>query len=259
MMVGVILFYVSRRTEEKIRAILSVEASTVSELEELYSRVTEEAGKGYFGVKCKLYGTVECDKPLTSELAKKRCVYYKMRVEREWEEERTERRRDKHGNVYYETVTHRGSDVVAENIRSVDFWLRNHTGRIHIYPDGAEFDAQKVYEKFEPAESIHAGRITIGSISIVIPAPLEGRRTIGYRSTESIIPVDRPAFILGWASDERGELAVQRPREEGFFIISYKSEREYISSLHKKRRNLIIGGTVAFLIGILLIIMGFLI
>jgi len=75
------------RSERHQEVILTEKSAfTAKALKDLYDSVKEEVGKGYFGHTVEVKGKIECGKPLTSELTKEECVFYKTEVERKYEE-----------------------------------------------------------------------------------------------------------------------------------------------------------------------------
>ena len=44
---------------------------------------------------------------------------------------------------------HERSETLASNVRATPFFVEEGTGRVRVTPDGAEVDAQRVYDQFE--------------------------------------------------------------------------------------------------------------
>jgi hypothetical protein len=224
LVVAGVLLLIRRSRQSKLRRITGTETSTAKELAELASSVSQElGGRTGFSQAAEVKGLAKCDSPLTSEVASQSCVYYDMRVTREYEE------------TYYETdsqsgrrvqKTRRSSDTVAQNSQRVSFWVEDRTGRIKVDPSGADLDSVQVVDRFEPAPS--GGTISFGGfaldVGVLALGTGSGTRTLGYRFRESILPVDRQVYVLGEATDSPGELTIQAPRDKGRpFIISLKS------------------------------------
>ncbi len=184
--------------------------------------INEELGQtGGFKQQVEVKGMIACDSPLTGELSKQPCVYYDMKVEERYEE--TYWDKDANGNQVRKTRT--GKTTVSSNTQKVAFQIKDDTGKITINPNGAEIDAIKVVDKYEPH---NANQTTISFGEFQLNLSGEGgddRKILGYEYTESILPLDRKAYVIGLASDTSGELAIQQPTEKGKpFIITLKSE-----------------------------------
>jgi hypothetical protein len=180
-------------------------------------------------------------------------VQYSMRVTREYEEEYWET--DSEGRRVRRT--RRGSETVASNSRSVPFFVRDSSGKIRVIPEGASFVAEKSVSRFEPGET-HGDQLRIGSLNIAIGALGSGRRTIGYRYEEDLVPVGKDIYVLGEANDRGGALAVSKPeRKDAKFIISLKSEEQLVRGAKGAVTGLGIGAIAALAVGAVLVVLNF--
>jgi hypothetical protein len=248
--VAVALFVGYSFQGKKLYQMKSTETSQAGELQEISASVAKDIGAGSFNQITEVKGTVQCGSPLISELAKADCVYYAMRVTREYEE--TYWDTDSNGNRVQRT--RRGGDTVAQNTRSVPFYVRDESGTIKVNPEGASYVTEKAYSRFEPGEasgqSLRIGGLTINLGGIIGNT---NRRTIGYRYEEDIIPLNRDVYVLGEAADASGELCLQKPSGKGKkFIISVKSEEELIRGAKGAMTVLLILALVAGIGGITL-------
>ena len=219
----------------------------------LAESVAKDIGAGSFAEVAEVKGTVRCDAPLTSELANAQCVYYSMHVTREYEE--TYWDTDSKGNRVQKH--RRGSETVSQNTRSCPFDVEDATGKVAVDPSGASLTGEKVYDKFEPGEpgspAVSIGRWRFDLSSVRLGA---GRRTLGYKYEETIIPVGRPIYVLGEASDAGGKLAVRKPTKKGTsFIVSMKSEEELTRSAEGSNKGLTIGAAIAAAAGVVVAVL----
>ena len=84
-----------------------------------------------------------------------------------------------------------------------------------------------------------------------------GERTLGYRYTESVIPVGRRIFVMGAASDSSGIVLVSKPTQSKYkFIISTKSEEQVAKDARKSANMAFYGMLASFAIGILFVFAG---
>ncbi len=155
--------------------------------------------------------------------------------------------------------TRKGNDSVASNSRSTRFYVRDETGTILVDPEGANIDIEQVLDRFEPGSSASRGNISFGGRSFSIGGSRDSgrRRTLGYHFKEWVLPLNRRVYILGAASDRSGELMVQKPRENGKFFISLKSEEELVASAKSGMTWGLYGAIACFIIGAVLIIVQF--
>jgi hypothetical protein len=247
--VGVVLFFVQKDQRHKAFAIRSAQLVTTAELTHLAGEIAKEIGGGNWRDYVKVSGVTECDRPLISELRQEPCVHYAMTVRREYEETVTEK--DSDGKT--RTETRRGSEVISSNQQSVPFRLRDPHGAIEVDPDGADIETVKILDEFRPEQAI-GGMLSYGRFSRDVGYP-DRRRTLGYRYTESILPLQRRVFILGAVSDSGHQLTLLKPSESGKrFIVSLKSEEELTKSADQGAKIGAYAMIVCWAIGVVLLI-----
>ncbi|MBI2567042.1 MAG: E3 ubiquitin ligase family protein [Candidatus Schekmanbacteria bacterium] len=241
--------------KSKLGLMEGTETSTAAELQQMAASVGSEIGKGAFSQMTEIKGTVVCDAPLTSELAQVPCVHYENRVIREYDE--TYWDTDANGNRMQRT--RRGSDTVAHNARHVFFAVDDGTGRITVDAAGAKLVTEKALSTFEPGEA-HGGVLRLGSFSLSLGGLSfgSGRRTLGYRYEEDVIPVGRPVYVLGEATDRNGSLRICRPADSGKMIVSVKSEEELVRGAQRTMTWLMISAIASAALGAVLLVVGLL-
>jgi hypothetical protein len=241
--------------KRKLTRIKATETSTAADLAALAASVGKEIGPGSFNQVAEVKGVIECGGPLVSELTQTACVYYSMSVTREYEETYWEN--DDKGNRVQRT--RRGSEPVAGNTRSIGFLVRDKTGAIAVDPTGASFVSEKALSRFEQGTvdgGLKLGRFTFDLARLAIGG---GRRTIGFRYEESVIPVGRDVYVLGEAVDSGDRLRIGKPAQKGAgFIVSLKSEEELVKGAEAVSTGLTIGSAVAAVGGIACVVLGIL-
>lgn len=242
-LIGVGLFLAATSQKKKLDLMQGTQTAAAAELSSLAQSVAKDIGAGSFAEIAEVKGTIRCESPLISELANAPCVYYSMHVSREYEE--TYWDTDSKGNRVQKH--RRGSETVSQNTRSCAFVVEDATGRVKVDPTGAAITGEKVYDRFEPGEpsspAVSVGRwsFDLGSVRLG-----SGRRTLGYKYEESIVPVGKPIYVLGEAADSGGELAVRKPsKKDTSFIVSLKSEEELTRSAKGSSKGLTIAAAIA--------------
>ncbi len=249
LVLSVVLFFVQQGANNKLRN-MQIQTAKAGDLQQIAQGVATEIGAGAWQEYNELKGTVFCNQPLKSELTRTPCVYYAMEVIREYEEPYTER--DEKGNE--RTEIRRGSETIAQNSQAVPFILEDETGRIVIDPAGADLDGVQVLNDFR---SERGGTLKLGSFSLALPNFSGPRRTLGYRFTETVIPVGRAVYVLGQVRDQGGKLVVEKPTEKDrSFIISLKSEEELQSASQSTARWTFYGAIASAVLGLGLVVFG---
>src|SRR5918992_5704381 len=233
---GGALLYFRGRTKQKAALMGQTETSNASGVSGLAP-----------GTLVEVKGTLRCEQPLTSEMAGERCAYYSSKVVREY----LERDYDDDDDV----GSDRRSEVVAQNEQFAPFTVEDPTGSVTVSAEGAEVDARQVVNRFERNTGSEGPSITLGGATINLGG---GERTLGYRYTESILPVDAPVYVLG-AVQENGEIRAPASGESGQrFVVSHRSEEALGESLGKTVLWLGVGGIAAVVVGIILLVVGIL-
>ena len=242
--------------KKRLDLMTATETATAAELRSLAESVAGEIGRGSFNQLVEVKGQVGGENPLVSELTRTPCVYYSMQVSREYEE------------TYYETDSNRNQvrrqrrarETVAQNTRSCPFEVEDATGRVGVDPTGAKIIAEKLLDRFEPGEP-RSGSVSLGPFSLDLGSLVGGgRRTIGYRYEESVIPVGKPVYVVGEATDTpTGQIVIRkptRPTKGGGFLVSTKSEEQLTQSAQRTAKWLLVGSAVSAAAGVVMVALG---
>lgn len=208
--VGLFYYMVHRAGQQRLLAIRDSETITPGDLVDAVEYTTERLGEpGNFSRVTGIRGVISAEQPLVSELSGHRCVYYSMKVQREYEE--VPLRGD--GRI---GRPKRRSETVAANSQVIGFWIEDAAARVRVNPEVAKFEPIQVMDRFDYGYLQRGERPT-------------GVDTLGYHLRESACPVGREVYVFGEATDIPGELVIQRPRDRrNSLIISMKSKDELL-------------------------------
>jgi len=230
---GGVLLYFRNRTKQKSALMSQTETSGASDVSGLAP-----------GTLVEVKGTLRCEEPLTSEMAEKTCAYYSSTVTREY----LERDYDDDNNV----GSDRRSEVIAQNEQFAPFVVEDDSGSLAVNAEGAEVDARQVVNRFD-RNTGNEGSFSLGGVTVNLGG---GEHTIGYRYTESILPVDASVYVLGTVQEDGG-IGPPRSGEEGHrFVVSHRSEEALGQSLGKTVLWLGVGGAGALVLGVVLLVIG---
>src|ERR671921_1362240 len=230
---GGVLLYFRNRTKQKSALMSQTETSNASDV-----------GGVAPGTLVEVKGTLRCDEPLTSEMAERQCAYYASTVTREY-------LRDDH-NDDNDVGSDRRTEIIAQNVQFAPFMVEDDSGFVGVHAEGAEVDARQVMNRFD-RNTGNEGSFSLGGVSVNLGG---GERTIGYRYSESILPVDESVYVLG-AVQEGGTIGAPRSGEKGNrFVVSHRSEEAHTQSLGKTALWLGVGGAAALVLGVVLLVVG---
>lgn len=229
---GGVLLYFRNRNKQKSALMGQTQTSDASDVGGLAP-----------GTLVEVKGTLRCEEPLTSEMAEKTCAYYSSTVVREY------MRRDHDDD---DVGSDRRSEIMAQNVQFAPFEVEDGSGSVAVNAEGAEVDARQVVNRFD-RNTGNEGTFTLGGVTVNLGG---GERTIGYRYTESILPVDGRIYVLGTVQ-EGGEIGAPQPGGEGHrFVVSHRSEEALGQSLGQTIFWLGAGGIGAIVLGVVLLVVG---
>ena len=239
--------YLILKARKRQRKMITTETFTAQELRTLQTAAAEAAGPGVFRQQCEVAGTAQPSSSgvLKSEISATECVWHKHVVTRKfWE---TERRRDSNGDYRNRRVEKK--EKVADRESEQAFLITDETGSILVHPGKAVEGADKVVDRFEPEdEKEERTELSIGSFSLSLPKTRrEG--TIGYEYEEWVLKPGRKLYVLGEAGDASGDLAIEAPS-----LVSTKDEETLLRETQSKQRLFLLGGVVAAVVGVVLIV-----
>ena len=246
-LVFMIAYLVQKR---KYGAIRATQTFSVEQLQSLSDDLAQRGEAGSLRFLTEVKGRVGCDQPLISELTETECVYYRMKVEWEYEE------------IYYEEDgderrKHKREDeeILAEKKEAASFWIEDATGRIAIDPEGAELIAEQTLSRVDDDEGLPDEEIRMGRFVIEAPWKTcdEERRAKEYHFEEEAIPLGHEVYVLGEAVDSDGVLRMQKPAH-GKFIISTRREESLLREGRLTMLGLLLGAVVFGLVGLAMIV-----
>jgi hypothetical protein len=165
-------------------------------------------------------GTAESEAPLTSFLAGVRCVHFVWSIEERWSRLVTETTTDSKGNTRTTTRTESGWTTVARGGEQAPFYLRDDCGVLLVRPQGAEIEAQSVFEAdCGRGDALYYDKGPDGAI-----ANSDHKR----RFSETAIPLHTETYVLGKAR-ERDDIVAAEIAEDPdapLFLISTRGEKQ---------------------------------
>src|SRR3712207_5126851 len=179
---GRLLLYFRNRTKQKSALMSLTETSAASDASGLAP-----------GTLVEVKGMLRCEEPLTSEMAERTCAYYSSTVTREY-------LRSDYDDDDNDVGSDRRTAAMAQNEQFAPFEVEDESGSVAVDAEGAEVDARQVMNRFD-RNTGNEGTFSLGGVSVNLGG---GERTIGYRYTESILPVDAPVYVLGAVQEGGG-------------------------------------------------------
>lgn len=247
MALGGLLLFFRKQALAKVEQLKATVSKSIGDLLAL-----AKTGGSLTQQNIEVHGTITCASPLTAELSRKPCVSFRSEVQREYEETYYEKNNQTGAN---EAKTRKGHETVSTNRGQTPFQLKDNSGSIAVDPNGADIDEEQVLNKFEHSNALSGNTLNFGGFSISLggnPLPVSGaKRILGYRLHEWILPVDRPAFVIGAVATQGGQVTMRQPTEKkAGFYISTRSKEALAEATGKQAKYLMIGTVLCELLGL---------
>ena len=266
--VAAVLFFLSRRSENKVHYVKATETSKIGAIDKLVAEVAADMPDGVatgFKDYVEVKGRIASDEPIRGEISDQVGAIVETQVVRV--AERREETRDAQGHIRTEWRKHEETD--SSNRRESPFWVDDGSGRLRVKaPGGRGGELVKVMERFEAPsanESGFGGQITLsmGRFQMSLGS---GRwdpttsRTLGYRFIERVLPIGKPVYALGEVAMTEDEGLVLRPPTDEDkkkpFMVSPKTEEDIVKSAEKSARIMRVIAIVLGVAGIGLAVWG---
>ena len=174
--------------------------------------------KGVFLGQVELSGRAVTPAPLRSHLAGCECVWFRYRVEEQWERWETETYTDSKGRRQTRRVRKSGWTCVDQGGAQPAFAVEDETGSVQVRPEGAEIDAEHVFDEMVGrGDALYYAKGPAGGIS-----DSTGRR----RFTEEALRLGATLFVAGRARERDDVVApeIAAAPEQNLFLISCRGE-----------------------------------
>jgi hypothetical protein len=181
---------------------------------------------------------------LLSPCTKQPCLAYEVKIERLWEKVET---------TQDGTKTVKGSDTLDTLKGGAVFGLDDGSGAIRVdVSKGADFDKYKDGLKKELNGRGWASQIQFGELAYDVPVISDSEKyTIGFKASEKYVPVEGSLFVLGKLEGA----SLVKPGWRAM-MASTKGREGLLGSIQKKKKFSFIGGGVAAVLSIPLMIFG---
>ncbi len=175
---------------------------------------------GVFIGEVELVGAAYAQAPLASFLAQQPCVYWRYRIEEQWEKTETATETDSSGKTRTVQRTENGWQTIAQGSSDdTPFWLKDDHGTIRIQPKGANVEPRKVLDR----------QCTRSDSFYYRKAPQEAiaNSTHHRRFTEEIIAPGAALFVVGHARQRDDAVAAElAAHPKALYVISTWSKKD---------------------------------
>jgi len=175
--------------------------------------------RGVFIGLTEMKGTAEREPAVYSRLAERECVWYSYTVEEHWRRVEQQTYRDSKGNFRTRTVVHSGWTTVEQDTSPYDFYIRDNTGAIRVWPQHAMVEPEDfLHHTCDTCDPMYYGK-----------GPWEAIPNSTYRRrfVERGIPIGAQLYIIGTTREQEDSIQPEfaDADNEDPYIISTKDEK----------------------------------
>jgi hypothetical protein len=214
LLLGGVSFFVGKRKHEKKKLLVQTKTVPVGQIQDGQQTIVQ--------------GIIESNNPLKTPFTRRDCVYYEYELDREVVT------KDKEGRKQ------RKWEKVSSDKQAAPFLIKDDTGKVAVFPDGASIDAQPLGEKYvRPGDELN-NPVLKGVVNI-----LAGQQN---KVKEKALLVGSPVYVNGYSRQEENGMTIQNG--QGDFVVSYKSKEQLEKDMGRTAALLKVLGLVGILAGI---------
>lgn len=246
----VTIFYFRTKNERNINEMKYMQTKSIAELKEMFSKMDSDGLGSNYREFVELKGTVVSDNLIDTPFSNRKVAYCQSKLIQVTQT--TEQYKDSNGN--YRTQTTKHEVPISDEKSSQDVSIIDNSTKEPVYVEinatGCNLDIPKTFDRFEPKNNLGRYRY-FESFSL----SRFGAETLGFKMTEKTIEANQYLYVIGEAFRVGNVIHIGKPMDNGKpFIVTTKSEEDLINSSKQKSLFMLIGGMVAIILGILLII-----
>lgn len=244
----VAIFYFRPKTQNGVTEVKFMQTKSIAELKDMFSQMDGSGyGNGYREF-VELKGKVVSNNLVETPFSNRQVVYCQSKLLQVTETR--EEYIDSNGN--HRTRVDKKENEISNEKSSQDISLEDGSSNESVVLDingaGCKLDIPKTLDRFEPKNNLQNYRY-FNSFSW----NRFGAETLGFRMTEQTIDANQSLFVIGEAYKVGNEIHIGKPQNKKKpFIVTTKSEEDWINTSNQNAMYLLIGGIAAIVIGVVM-------
>lgn len=246
------IFYLRPKTQSDVLEIKYMKTKTIAELTSMFEQMNASGLGNDYREFVELKGTVVSDNLIDTPFSNRKVAYCESKLAQVIETK--EQYRDTKGNMQTRIKKH--ENTISNEKSSQDIYIRDNSSSepviLELNATGCKLDIPKTFDRFEPKANLSKYRY-FNSLSW----NRFGAETLGIKMTEKTIEPNQNLYVIGEAFWDGGKIHIGKPQDSKKpFIITTKSEEDLINKSNLNAKMFLIGGIIAIVIGIGILICG---
>lgn len=246
----VAIFYIRPKKQNDVTEIKYMQTKSIAELKDMFGQMEANGLGGDYREFVELKGTAVSDNLVNTPFSNRQVAYCDSSLTQVTETR--EQYRDSNG--YMQTRVKKQEHVISEEKSSQEIRLKDGSSQetviLEVNGTGCKLDIPKTLDRFEPKN--HLGNYAyFHSFSW----NRFGAETLGFKMTEKTVEANQNLYVIGEAFKVGNTIHIGKPQDvKKPFIVTTKSEEDLVNKSNQNVLLLLIGGIVAIVIGIGMII-----
>lgn len=248
----VTIFYIRPRTKNHVMEIQFMQTKTIRELKSMFAQMDENGVGNDYREYVELKGTVLSNNLVEAPFSGKKVVYCDAKLAQVTESK--EQYRDSNGN--WQTRINKSENTISSEQSSQDIGMLDDSTSepvvLEINATGCKLDIPKTFDRFE-------AKGNLGNYQYFKSFSWSrfGAETLGFRMTEKTIGANQALYVIGEAFKVGNKIHIGKPQDaKKPFIVTTKSEEDLVNQSKQNEMFALVGGMIAIIIGIILLIKG---
>ena len=246
----VAIFYLRTKTQNSTTEIKFMQTKKISELKDMFAQMDANGLGNEYREFVELKGNIVSDNLVETPFSNRKVAYCESELAQVTESR--EQYRDNNGNM--QTRVTKQENTISNEKTSQEISVKDGSSEeavvVEINATGCDLDIPKTFDRFEPKNNLSNYRY-FNSFAW----NRYGAETLGFKMTESTIDANQSLYIIGEAFRVGNVIHVGKPQDSKKpFIVTTKSEEDLINSSNRKSMMYLVGGIVAILVGIVMLI-----
>ena len=232
------IFYIRTKSQSTAMEMKFMQTKSIEDLKEMFNQMDSNGLGNEYREYVELKGNIVSNELVETPFSNRRVAYCESSLAQVTEQR--EQYRDSNGNMQTR-VNKRENNISNESVV------------LEINGTGCNLDIPKTFDRFEPKSNLNNYRY-FNSFSW----NRYGAETLGFKMTEKTINENQSLYVLGEAFRVGDTIHIGKPQDpKKPFIVTTKSEEDFVNKSNQNAKFALIGGIVAIVIGIIFLVKNF--
>lgn len=247
------IFYIRTKAQSTSMEMKFMQTKSIADLKEMFKQMDSNGLGNEYREYVELKGNIVSSELVETPFSNRKVAYCESSLAQVTEQK--EQYRDSNGNM--QTRVNKRENNISNEKSSQEINMKDSSSNesvvLEINGTGCNLDIPKTFDRFEPKSNLNNYRY-FNSFSW----DRYGAETLGFKMTEKTINENQSLYVLGEAFRVGDTIHIGKPQDpKKPFIVTTKSEEDFVNKSNQNAKFALIGGIVAIVIGIIFLVKNF--